>query len=527
MQADVSLIIAVYNKMPYLTECLDSVVSQTIGLDRMQVIAVDDGSTDGGDKELQRFAELYPGSFTVLTQEHSGGPAQPSNRALSMATGRYVFFLGADDHLGPEALERLVSAADTYDSDVVLGRTIGVNGRNLSRAIYERTRPEITLYDSPLPWALSNSKLFRRELVERHGLRFPEHMPVWSDQPFTLEACVRARRISVLADYDYYYAVRRDDASNVGSRTSHLTRLRCTAEVMKSAASLIERGTRRDAVLRRHFTWELSKLLDHDFLTLERERQDDVCAGVGALAEAYLTPAILAQLDRTRRVKLLLAQAGLTDELRELIRRERDGVGSAVVVTGDGVYEALPGFGSLPDHHFALAGSVAGHLRVDDVVRDEDGSLAGRLPLVGASSLRVAFLPVRKGRSQDEDITGCYRLADGHVPPFAEPVSADQHDDHLAIRVHVPYASLTKSRADRAKIFVPRLYVRVANVTYQLPLPQLPGPSTSVVRWRGGKAFRITLGDDSQGNLKIYVNRMSRLKAVRRALRRMRRRKHS
>ena len=57
---DVSVVVAVYNTMPYLTECLNSLVKQSIGQDRLQVVAVDDGSTDGSGAELDRFAALYP-----------------------------------------------------------------------------------------------------------------------------------------------------------------------------------------------------------------------------------------------------------------------------------------------------------------------------------------------------------------------------------------------------------------------------------------------------------------------------------
>src|SRR5690242_3418678 len=103
---DVTVVTAVYNTMPYLTECLTSLVEQTIGLDRLEVVAVDDGSTDDSLKELERFASLYPGTVKVLRQPNSGGPAAPSNKALDAATGRYVFFIGSDDRLAPFALER-------------------------------------------------------------------------------------------------------------------------------------------------------------------------------------------------------------------------------------------------------------------------------------------------------------------------------------------------------------------------------------------------------------------------------------
>jgi len=116
--ADVTVIVPVYNTMPYLTRCLMSLVRQSIGRSRLEVIAVDDGSTDGSGAVLDRFVRRFPDLFTVIHQPNSGGPAGPSNRGLRLATGRYVFFLGADDYLGRAALARLVAAADGWDADV-------------------------------------------------------------------------------------------------------------------------------------------------------------------------------------------------------------------------------------------------------------------------------------------------------------------------------------------------------------------------------------------------------------------------
>ena len=89
-------------------------------------------------------------------------------------------------------LQRLVTAADTYGSDVVLGRVVGVHSRHIYQDIFARTEPDLDLFDSPLPRSLANTKLFRRELLEPHGIRYREDMPIGSDLPFTLEACYRA-----------------------------------------------------------------------------------------------------------------------------------------------------------------------------------------------------------------------------------------------------------------------------------------------------------------------------------------------
>src|ERR1043166_6812675 len=94
---DVTVIVAVYNPGPYLHRCLRSLAGQTIG-DRLEIIAVDDGSTDGSGAVPARSAAAHPARVTVLHQTNSGGPAGPNNRALDLAAGRYVFFVGADDY---------------------------------------------------------------------------------------------------------------------------------------------------------------------------------------------------------------------------------------------------------------------------------------------------------------------------------------------------------------------------------------------------------------------------------------------
>ncbi|RLQ06226.1 glycosyltransferase [Micromonospora sp. BL1] len=341
---DVTVVVAVYNTMPYLTACLDSLVGQTIGLDRLEVVAVDDGSTDGSGAELDRYAERYPNTVRVLHQANSGGPAAPSNLALDHARGRYVFFIGSDDHLGPEALERLVGAADRWDSDVVLGRMVGTNKRYVHQAVYATTQERLDLFDSDLPWSLSNTKLFRRDLIERYGLRFRTDMPMGSDQPFTLEACFRAKKVSVLGDYEYYYAVKRDNAQNITYASRFEERLRCAEELVGFVAGLIEPGPRRDAVLVRHFTWEVAKLLRAEFLALTPDVQRHVHDRIRKLAEAYLTDGVTARMASEERLRVAVARDGDLDALRTLIGQQSDRSLPEVVVDGDRWYADHVGF---------------------------------------------------------------------------------------------------------------------------------------------------------------------------------------
>jgi glycosyltransferase involved in cell wall biosynthesis len=362
---DVTVIVPVYDTMPYLTECLESLVAQSIGLDRMQIVAVDDGSTDGSGAELDRYAERYPGTVTVIHQPNSGGPAGPCNRGLDAATGRYVFFVGADDHLGPDALRRLVAAADEYGSDVVLGKVVGVHSRHIYQDVFARNEIDLDLYDSPLPRSLANTKLFRRELLERHGIRYREDMRIGSDLPFTLEACYRAGRISVLADYDFYFAVRRFSATNITYLSRHLLRLRTAEKVVAFVAGLIEPGKQRDAVLLRRFDHEIARLLEDDFLRLDRDVQQQVHDGIGTMVADHLTDEIAARLGAEARIRMALTRDGDLDDLLAVIRQDAETGVPPTVVRDGRRYAAYPGFGRLPDACFDVTTSPDWPVKLD------------------------------------------------------------------------------------------------------------------------------------------------------------------
>ncbi|OQR64194.1 glycosyl transferase [Streptomyces maremycinicus] len=515
---DVSVVVAVYNTMPYLTECLNSLVGQSIGRERLEIVAVDDGSTDDSGAELDRFAALYPDTVKVLHQPNSGGPAAPSNRALDVATGRYVYFIGSDDYLGEEALERMVACADLHGSDVVVGKMVGTNGRYVHQALYKESDPDVSLYDSALPFTLANTKLFRRELVEKYKLRFPEHLPVGSDQPFTIEACVRAKKISVVADYTCYYAVKRGDASNITYRADHLARLRAAAEIMDFTAGLVEAGPDRDALLRRHFTWELAKLVQDDFPGLDRELQRQICSGIARLADVYFTDGIRDAMDVKRRVRIALARAGAIDELAEAISSEKEHGAPPFVLEGERAYARYAGFRDprigLPDRVYELVGeSVPGRLAQGTELLasawEQQGealtyTLSVRVPVLGdvdGAVLRLAD----KAMPKSADKPGARRLKADHVLPAAVgEFTREPAEDGAATVLHarVPLARLTAKRGVR-------VYLDVAGSTYEIPVRGKDLPMPLARQWgREGDPYRASAVVNDKGRVVIDTAQM-------------------
>ncbi|MFJ6851718.1 glycosyltransferase family 2 protein [Streptomyces sp. NPDC091271] len=509
---DVTVVVAVYNTMPYLTECLNSLARQSIGLDRLQVVAVNDGSTDDSGPELDRFAAEYPGTFTVLHQANSGGPAAPSNRALDVATGRYVYFIGSDDYLGEEALERMVACADEHGSDVVVGKMVGTNGRYVHQKLYAESTPDISLYESALPYTLANTKLFRRDLVEKHKLRFPEDMPVGSDQPFTIEACVRARKISVLADYTYYYAVRRGDASNITYRADHLARLRCVTRIMEHTAGLIEPGPKRDAVFKRHFEWELSKLLQKDFASLDPGIKRQVCEGIAPLLDAYYTDTLRDSTGVTRRVRFGLALSGAVDELSRALTDEAEHGAPPFLLEGGRAFATYPGFrdseAGLPDHWYevlgeGVAGRLARHTELESAEWEQKGTelslaLVLRLGVIGDTSSAVVAL-ARGAMPKSADKPGARRLPEqvrpqGVAGEFDRQATEDGTGTRLTARIPIDPVN--------AKHGV-RVYVDVAGSVYEIPVRTDGLPMPLARRWGGAVPHRVAANVNPKGRLVI------------------------
>ncbi|RAY14221.1 glycosyltransferase family 2 protein [Actinomadura craniellae] len=532
---DVSVVVAVYNTMPYLTECLDSLVGQSIGLPRLEIIAVDDGSTDGSGEELDRYAERYPDTVKVLHQPNSGGPATPSNRALDQATGRFVYFVGADDRLGPEALERLVRAADEHDSDIVIGKMVGAGGRYVHQALFTETRPEVTFTDSALPWTLSNCKLFRRELVERHGLRFPEDMRVGSDQPFTIEACFRARRVSVLADYEYYHAVRRADSGNITFASTQQAHLDCAERLLEFTAGLLPPGPARDAIAVRHFTWEVAKPLRTEFLDYPPDEQEKLVARIRDLSDRHLTEAIRAAIDVRWRVRLSLAQRGAMDDLKEAIRQDAEGAGPPIVLAAGRAHLRYSGFGTespeYPDAWFVADGDLAGRLGqglgVSSLAwQDGEGkpvlAVTARLPLAGEGALDPAVVRAGVVPVPGRHVPAPRRL---DVPPEIEPVrqvtcTPAPDGTGTDVRIGIPVAPLIEAQADRPGRYSVRLYVVVGGATYEVPLP-MAGFPPQLRRWYRARPYRVSVMENPKGRLLIAIAPIRASRVVRQRLRRL------
>lgn len=212
--ARVAVVVPVFNAMPYLRDLLASLESQDMDQRLFEVIAVDDGSTDGGGKLLDAYAARLP-NLRVIHQRNSGWPGKPRNVGIDASRSDYVFFCDADDLMGPEALRRMVEFADAHDVDVLAPKMVGIGGRRVGAALFASTHIDAPL--STILGTLSPQKLIRRGLLDEHGIRFPEGRIRLEDGIMLTRTYLVSTRNSILADYDYYFIRTRQDGNNISS----------------------------------------------------------------------------------------------------------------------------------------------------------------------------------------------------------------------------------------------------------------------------------------------------------------------
>lgn len=316
---DVTVVIGAYEAMPYLIRCLESVEAQTLPAGRMEIVAVDDGSTDGTGEYLEEFAARTDIAMRVVRQKNSGGPSGPRNVGLGLARGRYVFFLDADDYFGEEALERMVAMGDRAGTDVVLGKVVGVN-RGAAKSMWKETVERADLYSSNIKFTLSAQKLFRRDLLVRLGMSFDEELRTGEDALFTMEAYLRGNGVSVVADYTCYYLVGRDDGKHVTKSGSYLLRFDSARALMKLIAAHVPPGPKRDALMVRPLVITLLPQFGPALLRQSDEVRQRKMELAAPLLEAYWTPGLARRLKVHERLRLICIAEGRLDLLLDILR---------------------------------------------------------------------------------------------------------------------------------------------------------------------------------------------------------------
>lgn len=229
----VSIIVPVYNVQNSVARCLESICAQT--WKDIEVILVNDGSRDESFSICEQFREKDP--RIVLVDKSNSGVSETRNCGMSLAKGKYVQFVDSDDYLDPDFTERLVTAAEANNADLVIApywmvipansskatqalenlqENLGIDAEKkpddireygfLPEGIYDRDTFALRLMEKPASFFYSVlwNKLYRRDLLVGHGIRFRQELFA-EDQLFNTEYLRYVRTAVSIPDIGYYY----------------------------------------------------------------------------------------------------------------------------------------------------------------------------------------------------------------------------------------------------------------------------------------------------------------------------------
>lgn len=208
---DLSIVALVYNLEKYLPRCLDSLVNQT--LENIEIICVDDGSTDSAPKIIDEYASKYPNKVKAYHKKN-GGEFTTRNYGLEKASGEYITFVDTDDYVEPNWAEKLYNAAKENNADLaVCGferidlKTNKIVSKDMTG--YGNTVKTITPMDdfcvfiNPAPW----NKIFKLDKVK--DLRF-QNFRNFNDMIFLASSYSKIEKIAFVPDVLYHYYLRYD-----------------------------------------------------------------------------------------------------------------------------------------------------------------------------------------------------------------------------------------------------------------------------------------------------------------------------
>lgn len=229
----VSVIVPVFNAEKYLEECVNSLLAQT--LDDIEIILVDDGSTDGSAGIAKRYVAAEPEKVRY-THGPNAGQSAARNRGLDMASGRYISFCDADDTYMPDALPAMAKALDSDNecdivtADFIQGAAAPERGpgRVSFTLVTALEAIENTLYQKAPFHPSVCAKLYRAELF--HYIRFTPGL-YYEDLEITPRLYYAARNIAVTGAKLYFYRRNPDSFINTW-HPRRLDTLEATARIL-------------------------------------------------------------------------------------------------------------------------------------------------------------------------------------------------------------------------------------------------------------------------------------------------------
>lgn len=211
----VSVIIPIYNVYDYLEECLQSIVKQTIGCENIEVILINDGSTDKSIEIIKKYQKKYP-DWQVVDRKNKGLSIS-RNEGISLATSPYLMFLDSDDYLALNALEEMLDIAKKENSDIVIGRMQAFDAKQnygyyTDKIISRYTVCSLVTNKKILKATSVCCKLYKTSLVK--DIAFIPNVK-HEDNYFSMMTYAKSQKVVLVPNYYYYRRYREGENTSI------------------------------------------------------------------------------------------------------------------------------------------------------------------------------------------------------------------------------------------------------------------------------------------------------------------------
>ncbi len=230
----ISIIIPVYNGEKYLGKCLDSIANQTL-LD-IEIIVVDDGSTDSSRALIKRYAENDK-RIKYETQINQG-PSVARNKGIKMAISKYIAFVDCDDWIEKEMYETMYNIAEKYNLNMVMCKEIHDYDENVSMVEEFKIKDNMILDKTDikkyiLPELLKDTsynsactRLFNREFINKINIRMLNKFDYGEDLLFMLEVFDNIES-TYFINIPFYHYVHRENTSLTNKNHANFNIILC------------------------------------------------------------------------------------------------------------------------------------------------------------------------------------------------------------------------------------------------------------------------------------------------------------
>lgn len=262
----ISVIIPCYNVENYIDRCFDSLLAQTIGFDKLEVILIDDCSTDATWDKLTAIEASYPDSVMIIHCDENGRQGTARNIGLTYVSAPYIGFVDSDDWIEPDMYEKLYAKMTAHHCDLVMcqnWRDSMISGQILApkltgnpdrmMEIDSVEKRKIFLVCGSIGYGVWD-KLFARDFLLQNHIFFPEKL-AYEDHFFATLLYFYAQRVYILEERLYHYYVN-PSSTVLSPNASHHFDILTVDKMMWAECS--ERG----------FLSEYRQELEYQFLTL-------------------------------------------------------------------------------------------------------------------------------------------------------------------------------------------------------------------------------------------------------------------